>query len=175
MRTAAAITAMLVALGQQASALPRASTATCDSLASAKLGPNITVLSAEITNATSALTAPPAPAPSCTFVPNTDNGDSSSVIREIKGLTDEAACCKACYAEPRCGVAAILPKGSWSPGCWLKTGAGAQQKKAGVTLCRTHGKPLPPPSPPPIQYCLVKVLVQPAINIWVGLPLGGAW
>ena len=26
-----------------------------------------------------------------------------------------------------------------------------------------------------VQYCLVKVLVQPAINIWVGLPMGGAW
>ena len=26
-----------------------------------------------------------------------------------------------------------------------------------------------------VTYCLVKVLVQPAINIWVGLPTGGAW
>src|SRR5436190_3975176 len=26
-----------------------------------------------------------------------------------------------------------------------------------------------------VSYCLVKVLVPPAINIWVGLPTGGAW
>jgi Tannase and feruloyl esterase len=26
-----------------------------------------------------------------------------------------------------------------------------------------------------VPYCLVKVLVQPAINIWVGLPMGGNW
>jgi hypothetical protein len=26
-----------------------------------------------------------------------------------------------------------------------------------------------------IPYCLVKVLVKPAINIWVGLPMGGNW
>ena len=26
-----------------------------------------------------------------------------------------------------------------------------------------------------VQYCLVKVLVPQAINIWVGLPMGGAW
>ena len=26
-----------------------------------------------------------------------------------------------------------------------------------------------------VAYCLVKVLVPPAINIWVGLPTGGAW
>lgn len=27
----------------------------------------------------------------------------------------------------------------------------------------------------PVPYCLVKVRVPPAINIWVGLPMGGAW
>src|SRR5689334_1584991 len=26
-----------------------------------------------------------------------------------------------------------------------------------------------------VPYCLVKVLVPPAINIWVGLPTGGQW
>jgi hypothetical protein len=26
-----------------------------------------------------------------------------------------------------------------------------------------------------VSYCLVKVLVPPAINIWVGLPMGGSW
>jgi hypothetical protein len=26
-----------------------------------------------------------------------------------------------------------------------------------------------------VPYCLVKVLVPPAINIWVGLPTGGNW
>ena len=26
-----------------------------------------------------------------------------------------------------------------------------------------------------IPYCLVKLLVKPAINIWVGLPMGGNW
>ena len=26
-----------------------------------------------------------------------------------------------------------------------------------------------------IPYCLVKLLVKPAINIWVGLPMGGTW
>jgi hypothetical protein len=31
------------------------------------------------------------------------------------------------------------------------------------------------PAPPNISYCLVKVLVQPAINIWVGLPSDGSW
>ena len=31
------------------------------------------------------------------------------------------------------------------------------------------------PAPPNVSYCLVKVLVQPAINIWVGLPMDGSW
>lgn len=30
-------------------------------------------------------------------------------------------------------------------------------------------------SPPGVSYCLVKVRVPEAINIWVGLPTGGAW
>ena len=30
-------------------------------------------------------------------------------------------------------------------------------------------------SPAGVPYCLVKVVVQPAINIWVGLPTGGQW
>ena len=26
-----------------------------------------------------------------------------------------------------------------------------------------------------VPYCLVRLLIRPAINIWVGLPMGGAW
>ena len=31
------------------------------------------------------------------------------------------------------------------------------------------------PAPASVPYCLVKVLVPQAINIWVGLPMGGGW
>ncbi len=40
-----------------------------------------------------------------------------------------------------------------------------------VTIASVSSDTLPSGMP----YCLVKVVVQPAINIWVGLPTGGQW
>ena len=143
----------------------------CAGLASTALGDGVSVLSAAIVHAT-----PPGAAGerkktgTCTYVADSDIGDSSSVLANYPGLVDTAACCAKCYANPRCGAAAVLPM-SWSNGgCWLKTGAGPVATKKGVTLCRTSRPPAPT-----VEYCLVKVLVQPAINIWVGLPSDGGF
>ena len=89
----------------------------------------------------------------------------------VLGLVDKEKCCAECYANPKCAVAAVLPAsyGKLS-GCWLKTGAGATEKKSGVTICHTSR-----PKPHKHEYCLVKVLVDPAINIWVGLPSDGSY
>eukprot|EP01050_Picozoa_sp_SAG11_P013505 SAG11_NODE_1581_length_4648_cov_3.265993_5_plen_295_part_00 len=167
-----------LAAAQRSAAAGLPPVADCASLAEAALGPNITVLSALITNAShsSAVRADTRPThgPTCTFEKDVDVGSSKTVISHIAGLIDQDKCCTACYANPKCGVATILPKGSWSPGCWLKTGAGSTYAKEGTVVCRTN-RPAPPPPPPPVQYCLVKVLVQPAINIWVGLPSDGSY
>lgn len=117
------------------------------------------------------------PAPGkCAFEDNMDVGQGDTVIAEIKGMVDEDKCCAACYANPKCVMAAILPAGGWGTGCWLKTGAGKTYTKTGVKICRTTRTPAPPPLPTlKVGYCLVKVLVQPAINIWVGLPSDGSY
>jgi hypothetical protein len=107
----------------------------------------------------------------CSFDEGVDVGDPSTVITSIKGLVDQQQCCTKCYANPRCSVAAVLPASYGDlTGCWLKTGQGNTEKKTGVTTCRTTRPPAKSTS-----YCLVKVLVQPAINIWVGLPADGSY
>ena len=155
--------------------------ADCNSLAHATLGPNITVLSAELSTVSAAVHAEAnlrgqeAPRPtenvSCTFEKDVDVGDPSTIVASFKGLVDEQKCCAACYANPRCSVAAILPASvAPGPGCWLKTGAGPTYNAKGKTVCRTTRPPAKS-----LSYCLVKVLVQPAINIWVGLPADGTY
>ena len=72
-------------------------------------------------------------------------------------------------------VATVLPASYGNrTGCWLMTGRGTTQKKRGVTSCRTARTPRPP-SPKACSYCLIKVLVLPAINIWVELPADGSY
>eukprot|EP00040_Diaphanoeca_grandis_P020936 m.111350 g.111350 ORF g.111350 m.111350 type:complete len:615 (-) comp28115_c0_seq1:975-2819(-) len=149
--------------------------ATCESLASAALGPNVSILSAEVTtSASSYFSTAPEQASTCTFEDGIDVGQPSTIITAIKDLVDQEKCCAACYANPKCAVAAVLPASYGSNcGCWLKTGSGATEKKPNVTICRTTRTPAPPPAAS--YYCLVKVLVQPAINIWVGLPMNGTY
>eukprot|EP01046_Picozoa_sp_COSAG06_P025817 COSAG06_NODE_2190_length_7381_cov_3.312277_6_plen_221_part_00 len=170
---------LLLLAAPQAVALPPV--ADCKSLAFAKLGPNVTVLSAEMATTPAASAAAGGAArggeerraTTCTFAADEDVGDPSTVITTIKGLVDQDKCCAACYANAKCTVAVVLPAGGWGAGCWLKTGAGSKQHKPGVTACHTT-RPVPPP-PPQVSFCLVKVLVKPAINIWVGLPADGSY
>jgi hypothetical protein len=109
--------------------------------------------------------------PSCTFEKDVDVGEPGTIVTSIRGLVDGAKCCAACYANAKCSVAVVLPAGVGpGPGCWLKTGAGKTYPSKGKTTCRTTRTPAKP-----IGYCLVKVLVQPAINIWVGLPSDGSF
>jgi hypothetical protein len=146
--------------------------ADCASLARASLGPNVTVLSAQETTVATTTTADDhLAAGTCTFEKDVDVGQPDTIVASFKGLVDEKACCAACYANPKCVVAAILPAGVGpGPGCWLKTGAGSTYAAKGKKICRTNRSP-----PKAAGYCLVKVLVQPAINIWVGLPSDGSY
>jgi hypothetical protein len=147
----------------------------CSSLASASLGPNISILSATLTpqsGATTFVSNDGAAPTTCTFTNNQDHGDPSTIITHLKTVTSKNECCAQCYAEPKCKIAALLPASyGANVGCWLKTGAGSAEAKEGVVSCKTT-RPLPPAPKP---YCLVKVLVQPAINIWVGLPADGSY
>eukprot|EP01043_Picozoa_sp_COSAG02_P060636 COSAG02_NODE_7965_length_2768_cov_45.347321_2_plen_348_part_00 len=161
----------LLALSSSASSSGPLPVADCHSLAQAALGPNITVLSAEESTASRYEDVQSGKNMSCTFEKDIDIGDPSTIVASFKGLVDEQKCCAACYANPKCTVAAILPAGIGpGPGCWLKTGTGKTYAAKGKTICRTTR-----PVPEPLRYCLVKVLVQPAINIWVGLPSDGSY
>ena len=87
----------------------------CAALAQLRLGPNVTILSAAITDgASSSSSAGPTAAhrgggSACTFEPGVDVGDPSTIVASFKGLEDKEACCAKCYAEPKCTVAAVLP------------------------------------------------------------------
>ena len=145
----------------------------CESLGTAALGPNVTVISAELVK--TAIEASAA-GETCTYEDNVDVGDPSTIVAHTPGLVDRKKCCALCFANSECGVAAVLPASyGQNVGCWLKTGAGERAKKPGVTVCRTNRPPPAPPPGTPTSYCLVKVLVQPAINIWVTLPADGSY
>ena len=80
----------------------------CAALAKVRLGPNVTILSAAITDGASSPLASRSGS-ACTFEPGVDVGDPSTIIASFKGLEDKEACCAKCYAEPKCTVAAVLP------------------------------------------------------------------
>ena len=170
----------LLTLCKPAAAAGLPPVADCASLADANLGPNVTVLSAaEVDGAWAAggsqqqAGQAAAGGGTCTFVDGVDVGEPSTVVTSFKGAgwVDQDKCCTACYANPKCGVAIVLDSSHKGlAGCWLKTGAGATQKKLGATSCKTTR-----PAPKQSHYCLVKVLAMPAINIWVGLPSDGSY
>lgn len=46
---------------------------------------------------------------------------------------------------------------------------------ASLATTKSSSSPMSARPSPSVSYCLVKVLVMPAINIWVGLPADGSW
>ena len=128
----------------------------CTDLASAALGPNATVLSAvpSFTGGGGGHPAGPLTAP------------CKAVVRSLCGATAPAGChqCVTHNAAKEIGA-----------GC--PTGAGAAEEV--VTYCQSleaTAELQPEPDPEHnVSYCLVKVLVQPAINVWVGLPSDGSY
>ena len=81
----------------------------CESLATAALGPNVTVLSAVLTKTLRTSPSSSPAAQTCTYEDNVDVGDPSTIITHTAGLVDKDKCCALCFANPKCAVAAVLP------------------------------------------------------------------
>jgi hypothetical protein len=137
-----------------AAAAVRPSTS-CDSLARASLGTNVTVLSATpSTTGGGGGKAGPLSAP------------CKAVVRSLCGAVAPAGCQQCVTHNAAKEIGAGCPTGS---------GAAAEV----INFCRHLGPDDEPPAAVGgdtdqesvnVSFCLVKVLVQPAINIWVGLP-----